>query len=152
MYEDEFEAQEEANRLNAVPGRLYTAEVRPLEDASNGRLVFAVVDVNSEGSWTVTLDGSEIRLANANAYFQRKASEVWTDVGAIGMLELLYEKAAIDISEYDLSIGVRAVALAKLTAANYAEVGAMVIYVTEAGQRAIEAFDEMIEREYNAKQ
>ena len=51
----------------------------------------------------------------------------------------LYQSFNIDLEEFDACE--YGVALAKLTAANFCEVGAKVIYITEAGQGFIEALN-----------
>ena len=75
------------------------------------------------------------RLRNANRYFRWKAAEVFNDKPALSLLRLLNEKTVIDINgmgpEFDK------LALAKLTAANFCEIGAKVIFITHAGQRFI---------------
>jgi hypothetical protein len=88
----------------------------------------------------MTKDDIQHRLANANDYFLRKASEVYGDDGAMALLETMYGKVVIDISDFDP--GADGLALAKLTAANFCEIGAKVIYITEAGQLFIESLRE----------
>ena len=73
------------------------------------------------------------RLANANDYFRRKASEVFNDKAALDLLEVMHRDVVVDIS--DLDICEHGLSLAKLTAANFCEIGAKVVYITEAGQR-----------------
>ena len=75
------------------------------------------------------------RLENANSYFRRKASAVFNDQAALTLLESLYEDVVVDISDFDACEN--GVSLAKLTAANFCEVGANVIHITDAGQRFI---------------
>ena len=77
------------------------------------------------------------RLANANDYFKRKATEVVSDDSALRLLATLYEAVVVDISEFDSCKD--GLSLAKLTAANFCEVGANVIYITESGQRFIDS-------------
>ena len=77
------------------------------------------------------------RLANANDLFRRKASEVFNDKDALGLLDTLYKNVVIDISSFDPCKD--GISLAKLTAANFCEVGAKVIYITEAGQRFMDS-------------
>ena len=80
------------------------------------------------------------RLANANDYFQRKANEVFNDEAALGLLAAMYRDVVVDIAEFDPCEN--GMALAKLTAANFCEVGAKVIYITKAGQRFIESIED----------
>ncbi len=77
------------------------------------------------------------RLANANSYFRRKASAVFGDRTALTLLESLYEDVVVDISDFDTCE--KGISLAKLTAANFCEVGANVIHITEAGQQFIDS-------------
>ncbi len=79
------------------------------------------------------------RLDNANNHFRRMAADVFGDEDAVRLLAELYQKASIRISEFDSSR--QGIALAKLTAAHFCEVGANLIYITEAGQRFIEWLD-----------
>ena len=92
---------------------------------------------------TATLDDSpEVlrgRLADANAYFRRKASEVFGDQSALRVLVSLYEDVIVDIPDFDMRED--GLSLAKLTAAGFVEVGANVIYITESGQRFIESIE-----------
>ncbi len=79
------------------------------------------------------------RLANANDYFQRKASEVLNDDLALRLLAALYQATIVDTSEVDTCQ--HGIALAKLTAANFCEIGADVIYITKSGQQFIDAIN-----------
>ena len=80
------------------------------------------------------------RLANANDHFQRKATEVFNDEAALKLLAAMYRNVVVDISEFDAREN--GISLAKLTAANFCEVGAKVIYITEAGQRFINSIED----------
>ena len=80
------------------------------------------------------------RLANANSFFQRKASEVLTDEAALKLLAAMYQDVVVNISEFDACNN--GISLAKLTAANFCEIGANVIYITEAGQRFIDSIND----------
>ena len=77
------------------------------------------------------------RLDNANRHFRRKAAAVLGDEDAVRLLAELYQSFNLDIEEFDTCQ--QGIALAKLTAANFCEVGSKVIYITKAGQRFIEA-------------
>ena len=77
------------------------------------------------------------RLENANSHFRRKASAVFGDSCALALLESLYKDVVVDISDFDACEN--GVSLAKLTAANFCEVGANVIHITEAGQQFIDS-------------
>ena len=79
------------------------------------------------------------RLDNANRHFERKAAEVLGDKDAVRLLATLYDSINIGIDEFDSCQ--RGIALAKLTAANFCEIGAKYIYISEAGQRFIEALN-----------
>ena len=79
------------------------------------------------------------RLDNANRHFKWKAAEVFGDEDAIRLLARLYQSINIELEEFDTCQ--HGMALAKLTAANFCEIGAEVIYITEAGQRFVEALN-----------
>ena len=82
---------------------------------------------------TSSADNLRQRLANANDYFRRKASEVYNDQEALDLLKTMDRDVVVDIANFDAcSFGVP---LSKLTAANFCEIGAKVIFITEAGQR-----------------
>ena len=82
----------------------------------------------------------ERRLARANSYFSRKAAEVFVDDNALQLLDNLYDDIVVNQSDFDVS-GM-ALALAKLTAAGFVEIGANVVYITEAGQRYVLSIEE----------
>ena len=77
------------------------------------------------------------RLSQANAYFTRKADEVFIDELSLKLLAALYEQTVVSISELDVGTG--GPSLARLAAANFCEIGANVIYITEAGQKFVES-------------
>lgn len=77
------------------------------------------------------------RLDNANTYFRRKAAEVLDDESALTFLHGLYQDVVIDLDNCGVSAD--GVALAKLTAANFCEVGANVISITISGRRFLES-------------
>ena len=80
------------------------------------------------------------RLNNANNLFRRKAAEVLGDEDAVMLLADLYQQSSINRG--DLDVCPRGLALAKLTAAHFCEIGANVVYITEAGQSFIESVDQ----------
>ena len=80
------------------------------------------------------------RLDNANNLFRRKAADVLGDEDAVLLLANLYEHSSINLTEFDTCQ--HGIALARLTAANFCEIGANVIYITEAGQNFIESLDQ----------
>ena len=95
-----------------------------------------------------TLDGStddllleiedlQQRLDQVNRQFRRKASEVLIDESALHLLADLYKDVVLNLEGLDLERD--GLPLAKLTAAHFAEVGAKVICITEAGQRFMES-------------
>ena len=79
------------------------------------------------------------RLANANGHFRRKATEVFNDEAALKLLADMYRDVVVNLSEFDACKN--GIPLAKLTAANFCEVGATVVYITEAGQRFIDSIE-----------
>ena len=80
-------------------------------------------------------EGLHVRIANANDYFRRKATEVYNDQGALDLLKSMDQNVVVDISNFD--IGELGLPLSKLTAANFCEVGATVIFITDAGRNFI---------------
>lgn len=76
------------------------------------------------------------RLDNANRHFRRKAAAVFNDDDALTLLATLYESVVVTTKDFDFCQHGRA--LAKLAAANFAEVGANGIFITESGQRFID--------------
>ena len=79
------------------------------------------------------------RLANANDYFRRKASEVFNDKAALDLLEVMHRDVVVDIS--DLDICEHGLSLAKLTAANFCEIGAKVVYIIGSWSTLYELFE-----------
>ena len=79
------------------------------------------------------------RLKNANDHFRRKASEVFNDEAALGLLVDIYQNVVVEISDFDSCEN--GIPLSKLTAANFCEIGEKVIYITEAGQKFIESIE-----------
>ena len=77
------------------------------------------------------------RLSHANAYFARKADEVFIDELSLKLLATLYEQIVVPASELD--VGSHGASLARLAAANFCEIGANVIYITEAGQQFVDS-------------
>lgn len=58
---------------------------------------------------------------------------------AVRLLARLYQAAVVNIADFDARED--GIALAKLTAANFCEIGAKSIYITEAGQNFIDAIN-----------
>ena len=79
------------------------------------------------------------RLDNANNHFRKKAAAVFGDEDAVRLLARLYQAVIVDIADFDARKD--GVSLAKLTAANFCEIGAKSIYITEAGQNFIDALN-----------
>ena len=75
------------------------------------------------------------KLANANDYFRRKAGEVLNDEDALRLLARLYEAGTLDLTAIDTCKD--GIPLAKLTAANFCQIGAQVAYITDSGLRFI---------------
>lgn len=94
--------------------------------------------VTRSGAATATKNLRE-RLANANDHFRRKADEVFNDESALRLLAGMYQEVVVEISNFDSCEN--GIPLAKLTAANFCEVGASSIYITEAGQRFIDSIE-----------
>ncbi len=77
------------------------------------------------------------RLDNANDYFRRKASEVLNDEDALRLLAQLYEAGTLDLTEIDTCKD--GIPLAKLTAANFCQIGARIAYITDSGLQFIDS-------------
>ena len=80
------------------------------------------------------------RLTNANNHFRKKAADVLGDDDAVLLLSRLYHESSIKHSDFDACQ--HGISLAKLSAANFCEIGANFIYITEAGQGFIESIDQ----------
>ena len=91
-------------------------------------------------AWVDPTEELRHRLDNANDYFKRKANEVFTDDVALRLLAAMYQSRFIEIADFDPCK--QGIALAKLTAANFAEIGANIIYITESGQRFIKGIED----------
>ena len=92
---------------------------------------------NSANELLHEIEDLQQRLDWTNQQFHRKASEVLIDESALHLLADLYKDVVLKFEEFDL--GRDSLSLAKLTAAHFCEVGAKVIYITEAGQRFIDS-------------
>ena len=77
------------------------------------------------------------RLDNANNHFRRKAAEVLGDEATVAILAQMYEQSTIQLAKLDS--GKDGICLAKLAAANFCEISANLVYITEAGQNFIES-------------
>ena len=80
------------------------------------------------------------RLNNADRHFRRKAAAVFNDPTAVSLLKSLRSRVLIETEEFDFCGKGRA--LAKLTAANFCEIGANSVYITEPGQRFVDKISE----------
>ena len=93
------------------------------------------------------------RLENANRYFRRKAAAVFNDETAMHLLDSMYSQVVIGTEKFDFCRNGRA--LAKLTAANFCEIGANSVYITEPGQNFVDNIKEqggsMSSREPNVR-
>ena len=147
------DAHEDEGRYGATGSLWITA---PVNDVSVGpifgreephrRDAMSTYWGNTKLNWRPTTHRSESmksteslrqRLANVNNHFRRMAAVVLGDEDAVRLLAELYQSFNLDIE--DLDTCQQGIALAKLTAANFCEVGVKVIYITEAGQSFIEA-------------
>ena len=109
-----------------------------LQELELGAILHVGARVPSTGR-TVVMPEDELRrrLDNANAYFRRKASEVLDDPQATEFVRAMCRDAVVDIPDFDASND--AISLAKATAANFCEVGANVIFITDPGRRFVES-------------
>ena len=107
-----------------------------------GSGIYALAHSRSAGPTVRADDDQAVGLRhNINDHFHRKAAEVFTDDVALRFLAVLYQDSVIDLADCDA--GQQGVPLAKLTAANFCEVGANVIYITESGQRFLESIQRL---------
>ena len=123
------------SEANCVAGQ---ADFRPRSQFVDkvGSIGYSAVSFGRIGSDDGSV-GLRQRLDNANAHFRRKAAQVLDDEDALNLLDGLYQTVVVDIP--DTEIPKAGVCLAKLTAANFCEVGANVIYITHAGRRFVES-------------
>ena len=84
-----------------------------------------------------TIETLSRRVHNANAYFRRRAAEVLDDEQAMKYLENLYRQVVVDIPSSDMSP--EDLALAKIAAANFCEIGVNAISITLSGRRFVES-------------
>ena len=110
----------------------------PAHYASGQTADFSSAEDSADGSGSSAVDptyGLQLRLDNVNAHFRRKATEVLADDVALRLLAALYEDRVSDLADFNAcELGVP---LAKLTAANFCEVGAIAIWITDAGHQFI---------------
>ena len=81
------------------------------------------------------------RLANANAHFSRMAGEVFNDEAALGLLAHLYEAVVVDLDQFNGQT--QGIALAKLTAAGFVEIGPDAYFITGAGRRFVSSIEDV---------
>ena len=122
-YGDAVVGWDGAGIIDAIAG-LDTARYSPAADVANPA---------SEG---LTAADLHRRLDNFNRHFRRKAAAVLNDEAALRLLAAMYSNVVVETDEFDFCQHGRA--LAKLAAANFCEIGANSIYITESGQRFID--------------
>ena len=127
-------------RVPASHGQLTNMMDYATWDLNDRPLGWYVSAVRRENAVSRTETVSQ-RLAEANGYFRRKASEVVNDESAIRLLAAMYQDVVLDISTFDTCR--EGLSLAKLAAANFCEIGDKVIYITEAGQRFIRSIKDI---------
>ena len=81
------------------------------------------------------------RLQNANRHFRRKAAAVFNDNDALELIARL--RTSIVEDQVDFNFAKEGKSLAKLTAANFAEIGASGIYITASGMRFVDTLMEV---------
>ena len=132
-----------------VPSRHLDVGLHPAEVWGFSQADFALQLQRQMSDWTRPEDSETVPLegihywigsemlpkASAKRYFRRKTSEVLNDDAALRLLADIYETSVAEKASFDQ----RGVALAKLTAANFCEIGAKVVYITDAGRRFIDA-------------
>ena len=75
------------------------------------------------------------RLDRANRHFRLKAGAVFNDPDALDLLTRMNSQILVETSDFDFCNDGRS--LAKLTAANFCDVGANGIFITDRGCRFI---------------
>ena len=86
---------------------------------------------------------TKARLDAANAHFRKRAAQVFGDDDSVRLLAWFYRVTTVNIADFDF--GERGLAFARLTAANFCEIGAKSIYITEPGQLFIDAINDEAE-------
>ena len=71
------------------------------------------------------------RLDNVNAYYRRKAADVVMDKSAVRLLANLYQTTTIELPDLDTCND--GIALAKLAATKFCEIGPRAVQITETG-------------------
>ena len=136
-----FSSHIKGNFWGHEPSEMFPVWVAPQD--THPEFVHFVGDVEIRplgGGWIGSSDDLQQRLNNANRYFERKAAEVLDDDRAVRLLAVLYQRVVIDISEIDSpELGL---ALAKLTAANFCEIGTDTAFITKSGQKFINSIIE----------
>ena len=84
-------------------------------------------------------DQLQVRLENANQHFRRLAAEVLDDQEALRLLARFHQEGSI---ESTLLLD-QAIPLAMLTAANFCQVGANLIYITDPGIRFVNSLKDI---------
>lgn len=112
------------------------ARIRTRPDLELNRVPEAV---GRRGKVADSNENLQQRLANANDHFRRKATEVLNDESALNLLTSMHQDVIVEIVDFDFCEN--GMALAKLTAANFAEIGAKAIYITESGQRFVKSIE-----------
>ena len=99
-------------------------------DAAQTEKIYRSIKEVGEDEETVL----RLKMANATSYFRRKAGAVLVDQVALQMMADIYEARVVEKAKFDQ----QGMALAKLTAANFCEIGANAIYITPAGRQFVD--------------
>lgn len=105
--------------------------------AATVKICRAEPKVDQSGETSRQINNLTLRLDNANRYFRRMASSVYNDEEATKLLKSMYSDVLVENKDFDFCRSGRA--LAKLTAANFCEIGTDDVYITEHGQRFIDS-------------
>ncbi len=82
---------------------------------------------------------AQTRLERVNRHFRRKAGAVFNDDDAVRLLARLYADSVMEIAEFNFCEDGQS--LAKLTAANFCEIGANGVYITDRGKQFIDTLN-----------
>ena len=97
------------------------------------------IPVDVESMRSAPAEEMHLKLEKVSSHFRHKAGAVLSDDSALRLLAELYEGGAIE--KEDLGLCQLCGPLAKLTAANFCEVGVNIIYITPAGRRFIDKIE-----------
>ena len=147
-YPADFSSDFQLHRVEArqsEPARDYILAwdfgLNPYESAEHWTLPLSTRDLGrpSAGRNTPSSVDAQARLDRVNRHFRRKAGAVFNDDDAVRLLARLYADSVIEIAGFNFCEDGRS--LAKLTAANFCEIGANGVYITDRGRQFIDTLN-----------